>query len=403
MSRKKPIPGQLVFEFKLRRAILRKLKTVNDRVKHLLRVLDDHAGDGTDARLKVETIAAEMCAPKRTTERTIEQAVDEGWIARLGRGRYWRCAHCRAWNRQRDRRDVCGTCEADRDELCRSEYRTHTTYRLLRAAMEHRSGVSRDADQSANLADSTRQTGGHNPPNRRINSATLAVSMKPSLKPLSKPSSNLLPFDPPNPCEGDVRPNPRAGGKVEGIDESASWEAVSAALGRYGCRSEYATESACRQAQANGCTANDAVALIEFAERRAIDGVRAWGPGAILHRLSQHRPGDEIAEFWPEPSPAFTAAEQVERRQSADARERAERAEREYEAAERQAEFEAANAERERLHGAFLDSLPADERRRLWNLLMAGCGRYEHAKRCDLLLMAERRRQVLPIFSTLEK
>jgi hypothetical protein len=72
-----PIPGQLTFPFNIRMKILRKLKTGWTHAKHLLRVLDDHAGDGTDCWLKQETIAEEMETSVTTVKRAVKVAVND--------------------------------------------------------------------------------------------------------------------------------------------------------------------------------------------------------------------------------------------------------------------------------------------------------------------------------------
>lgn len=168
--------AQKEFTFTQRRDILRRLPTRTTDEKHLIRILDDHAGDGSDCWLKLSTIAAEMGCSTRTVQRAIQDAIEDEYLIVIPK-------HMT-------------------DRPC-------NTYRLRRAEMRDKSGLARDlAEHEAeggvgdNLASTTCQVVTDYVPSWRPVGDNLASSKKPPLKPPIKPP--LKPcdrtlFDPPRP------------------------------------------------------------------------------------------------------------------------------------------------------------------------------------------------------------
>lgn len=266
---------------------MRQLQTGDPHVKHLLRVLDDHAFDSTDAWLKIQTIAAEMCAPVRTVERAIARAKAAGYLVTLRPGRFWRCAHCRAWT-QRKSAD-CGLCRQPRSESVEWSYRNCTTFRLRRQELADAARVTQGTEQSATLAEPIRHTGGSDPPNRRMQSATLADPKKDPLKAFLK--------------------------------TSPKWTEAAEELISYGCDNRPSIESAIRQADERGTEPEKVLALIRFAEDHTAAGVRAWGPGGVLQRIASDQPDravDDVAT-WMRPADEYAAAARKLKARRADA------------------------------------------------------------------------------------
>lgn len=73
-----PCEHQLFLPFNKRRLILREPITGNTHAKHLLRVIDDHAGDACDTYLKIETLAREMETTTRQVRRASAHLVEIG-------------------------------------------------------------------------------------------------------------------------------------------------------------------------------------------------------------------------------------------------------------------------------------------------------------------------------------
>ncbi|MCA9070497.1 MAG: helix-turn-helix domain-containing protein, partial [Planctomycetaceae bacterium] len=140
---------QLRLDYSGRRNALREFLTEETHVKHLLRVLMDHIPQGdTDCFLTIETICREMSAKRRTVQKAIAEAKEQGYLIVYGPSRTRNCNTYRvrfseireAWEfenavRQAWNANYEGCCEEFRD------YRAYLNH--LREAVADRAEYAR--------------------------------------------------------------------------------------------------------------------------------------------------------------------------------------------------------------------------------------------------------------------
>ncbi len=246
---------QLQLPFNKRRMILREQLTGHQTVKHLLRVLDDHAGDGTDCFLSNATLSREMSCVIRTVQRAVKTAQEEELIIVFpggGRGKR-RC----------------------------------NVYRIRRANLRDLAEAGKHARDAADAA----FEGDYLSPLPRQIVTPTTTNSHPRGDLLSSPIRSCI--------EVSLKPPPPAPDKRTAPALSEEWRAVVVALLKFGVNDP---EPAIENARQRGVTPSYVFELIAHAKSKP----GAWGPGALRKRVFNAIPGEDVAALWTPENEAFT-------------------------------------------------------------------------------------------------
>lgn len=379
----KPSPSPLQRELPLgqRKPALRLLRT-DSHVKHLIRVLDDHASPGCVCWLALETIAAEMCVSVRTAQRAIAQGKAEGLLIIGKRKKHTRsnlytlrwadivekaCNHGRleACNHGADVTPQDGSedgfdeggeggVEGGLGESSDANLASEPKNSDAKLASE----FSSDAKYDDQLASEKGEEGGRGEEEDFFGG--LNTKPPPPSSSLANQSSNLAssvsrPLVLFRKASPGSRQEPAA--RCGAADSGDAWGAVIKALEAFPL---IAWQPALHAAQDRGCSPEHVLALIRFAE------VNRWrwdSPAGALHaRLRRAVPAWPVEDNWPKTSPEAKAKHEAAAR-AAKAGEAARQSR-----AESQTSEELARASQKRrqaaeaAHGAALDAMPVEER-----------------------------------------
>jgi hypothetical protein len=252
---------QLQIDWSGRQHLLRNWLTDETHVKHLLRVLFDHTPSrDSDCYLLIDTIAREMSTSRRTAQRTVKRAVEEGLIIIFGPKSRRRC----------------------------------NTYRLRLANIFERAEAEL---KGANLAPQPCQADTPDVPTCHPKGANLAHG-----------STLEVPTEPPPPKRG--------AGTTPAAHPTDEWGVAVEELIDYGVGDP---EPAVEKARQRGCSAPFVRRIIDYAlSQVAGDGTCAWGGGALRKRILNLRPGQPIDDetLWLSVDPAYKQARRREAEQN---------------------------------------------------------------------------------------
>ncbi|WP_166827328.1 helix-turn-helix domain-containing protein [Thalassoroseus pseudoceratinae] len=267
---------QLQLDFSGRRRILREWLTDDSNVKHLLRVLMDHASNGTECFLTIATIAREMSVKSnRTVQNAIREAERLGFLIVYGPRPGRSCNTYRL--RIAEMRDaaefewrVRQLWNSNHDG-CQSQFRTYRKYLAHRQA---------NAEGAHSLHPTPANPAGD--PCKICTPHPHILHPEALSKHLSKP--------PPKPAT------------------PGSWEMVEGELKEFGILHP---RSALDSARGAGCSAGFVHEVIDYCRSKCTpDGTPAWGPGELHRRIRELRPGQSIDDpkLWSKPSAEYLEA-----------------------------------------------------------------------------------------------
>lgn len=227
------------------------------RAKSLLKVIESHSRDNLSCWLSIETVRIEMGGSESTVHRAIAD------------------------------------CEAAGLLLVTRAKRACSTFKLQWSLLIDLSRESMDSDTWSLI-----RAGFDEVQKRRSrvsDAHSKGVTCGSEMTPLSAPESLLRIPPPQKPSNDTTQQNKTTAFGFE-------WQAVVVALENEGI---LAGGQSVLAASANGASAGFVMQLIEHARSRCLNGVRAFGPGALMRRIGRARLGQAVDALWPPPCGAY--------------------------------------------------------------------------------------------------
>ena len=232
------------------------------RAKSLLKVIESHSRENPKCWLSIETIRIEMGGSESTVHRAIADCEAAGLLSVI------RAKH------------ACSTFALNWSlliDLSRESIPTET-WDLIRAGFDsiknRKGGVSLEPIRG--------------------------VTCDPQMTPLSAPG---IPPNKPTTTLAETQNRNHA--------FDFEWGAVVVALENEGI---LAGGQSVLAASANGASPEFVLQLIAHAQRVAINGVRAYGPGALMRRIGRARPSQSVDALWPPPCAGYLREVEREKR-----------------------------------------------------------------------------------------